>query len=504
MADFYKSSAGKSYLADKEKNQKKCHRCIAALICDPHKEDPFVAVLCTGTKYNEAKCYSMQDGSKNHKDSPCDGHAESLCIEAAPIFFQNEMQRCLEGEISIFEFKNTFVLKPNIEFHLLITEPPCGWIQDRQSPCMGWKPNFIQTLHIPTCSARILINSKLGIQGYLSHLLDKCIFIQSVIILCTEEEDHKFCFPLTVFDLNLPTITTIKYDPSEFNPNKKCITYEPMNLGQREEKSSLSTNKSNQNGSKDGKGENIEKNLAVKHSHVAIDQYKRQKSFVINCTYNVHETKVRDHNEPCEKHYSILERKIDDNLSNKVSKDIQIKRKLEMKDMYDALRKKLNLQEVLEKRHSECTKYKASKEHDIKKKALPAEHRVEDKTEHRVDDKTEHRVDDKIDPGTECKTNHQAEHMTEYEAAICKTASLSITDMFCKGVQELLNEECKCPKQWIATINKVKKKMEGLEPDATRLIDAQNMIKDIEKLIENPSDCILDCSWKRYFDELLP
>ena len=494
MKDFYISSAGKSHLADREKNQKKCHRCIAALICDPHKEDPFVAVLCTGTKCNEGKCYSTQDGSKNHKDSPCDGHAESLCIEAAPIFFQNEMQRCLEGEISIFEFKSTFVLKPNIEFHLLITEPPCGWIQDRQSPCMEWKPNFIQVPHIPTCSARILINSKLGVQGYLSHLLDKCIFIQSVIILRKGGEDHKFCFPSTAFDLNLPTITTMKYNPSEFNPNKECKTYEPMGLGQSTEKSSLSTNKSNQNRSKDGKGENIEKD---KHSHVAIDQLKRQKSFVLNCTFNVHEAKERDHNEPCEKHYSILERKIDGNLSNKVNKDIQKKRKLEMKDMYDALRKKLNLQEVLEKRYSEHTKYKASKEHDIKKKALPAEHRVEDKTEHRVDDK--------IDHGTECKTNHQAERTIEHEVAICKkTTSLSITDMFCEGVQKLLNEECKCPKDWIDIINKVKEQIKGLEPEATRFIDAQNMIRDIEKLRENPSDCILDCSWKRYFDNPLP
>ena len=227
MADTYLNSAAQSYIDDKEEKQKSCHRCIAALICHPYDEQPFVAILCTGTKYNSGKCYSIQDDKKSQdttcnahtkkdnkksdsdshaqkgdkksqdtetksNDTPCDGHAESLCIEAAPIFFQNEMLNCLDEEISIFENKNNkFALKPKIKFHLLITEPPCGWIKDnKNSPCMEWKDPFVQFPHIPTCSARILISSKMGIQGYVSHLLDEHtlpICIQSVIILCTKE-----------------------------------------------------------------------------------------------------------------------------------------------------------------------------------------------------------------------------------------------------------------------------------------------------------------------------
>ena len=44
--DSYLNSAAKSYLSEKEKNQTKGHRCIAALICHPDGEEPFVAVLC--------------------------------------------------------------------------------------------------------------------------------------------------------------------------------------------------------------------------------------------------------------------------------------------------------------------------------------------------------------------------------------------------------------------------------------------------------------------------
>ena len=452
--DSYLNSAARSYLREKEKNQTKGHRCIAALICHPCNEEPFVAVLCTGTKYNDGKCYSTQNNGGKSKDSPCDSHAESLCIEAAPIYLQNEMLSCLDGEISIFEYKNNhFTLKPKTEFHLLVTEPPCGWIQGKQSPCMEWKQSFSEVPHIPTCSARILINSKMGIQGYISHLLDERIFIKSVIILCVKEDNYDF--PPTPFDLELPIITTLEYDPQRFNP--KICTFEPMNLGDKSSPSAKSRSVT-QNGTKD-------KTDGHSSSAIAIDQHARRKSFVMNSTYNVHRQSEKDHNELKKQNFSILKRKIDDRLLTKDEKiqQIQKARKIKMKIMYGNLTEELNLKNVLQKRLTECMEYKANKEDYIKRQMLPCEYKVE----------------------------HEAKHETD---------PLNVTDMIRQETQKLLNATYQCSKDWIAKTEEFKKLMGDIGTEGKKLIDVQNLINDIEKLLDNPSDCILDCNLKRYFD----
>lgn len=454
MVDSYLNSAAQSYLHEKEKNQTKGHRCIAALICHPHKEEPFVAVLCTGTKYNDGKCYSTQNDGGKSKDSPCDSHAESLCIEAAPIYFQNEMLSCLDGEFSIFQYKNSkFTLKPKTEFHLLVTEPPCGWIQDKQSPCMEWKPSFSEVPHIPTCSAKILINSKMGIQGYISHLLDDRIFIKSVIILCVKEDIYTF-LP-TAFDSKLPIITTLKYDPKIFNPHPEIHTFEPMNLGRKVPTKFRSVT---QNGTKD-------KNDGCSSSAVAIDQHARRKSFVMNSIYNVHRQSERDHNKPNKQQFSILKRKIDNRLltKDKEMQEIQKSQKMKMKIIYTNLTKELNLENVLQKRLAECIEYKANKEDHIKRQILPTEHDVE----------------------------HEAEHGTD---------SLNVTNMIRKETQKLLDAKYQCSKVWITKTEELKKLVGDLGTEGKKLIDVQNLIKDIERLLDNPSDSILDCTWKRYFD----
>ena len=511
MVDSYLNSAAKSYLEEKEKNQTKCHRCIAALICHPYKEEPFVAVLCTGTKYNSGKCYSIQDDKKTKnttcnahtkkddkkskdttcdthsqkgdkkskdteiksKDTPCDSHAESLCIEAAPIFFQSEMLSCLDGEISIFTYdSNKFTLKPKIEFHLLITEPPCGWIKDKQSPCMEWKEPFVQVPHIPTCSARILINSKMGIQGYISHLLDDCICIQSVIILCTKENDQKFSFPSTAFGLKLPVITTMEYDASIFNP--KICTFKPMNLGKEGNKSSVSTKTTNRSSQNETKN----KQEGYSRSAVAIDQFAHRKSFVMNSTYNVDERHEKDHNKLNKQYFSIEKRKVNDELSKLVSENIQKAQKLKMKKLYDDLSQTLNLLEVLKKLRLRYIQYETNKEDCIKRKTLLAERKIE---------------------------NEEMGHKEGPEingAAVNKTDS-SIMDMIESEVLKLLKSEYKCSSQsWTKKIEELKELLGKVGTEGTKLIDLQNLIDDVDELIRNPLNSILDCSWKRYFDEL--
>ena len=346
-----------------------------------------------------------------------------------------------------------FTLKPKTQFHLLVTEPPCGWIQGKQSPCMEWKQSFNEVPHIPTCSARILINTKMGIQGYISHLLDGCIFIKSVIVLCVKEADYDF--PPTAFDLELPTITTLKYDPKIFNPHPNICTFEPMNLGNKSDLP-VKSRSVTQNGAKD-------KTNGHSSSAVAIDQHARRKSFVMNSTYNVHRQSERDHNQPWDQKFSILKRKIDDRL---LTKDVEIQQtqkaqKTRMKTMYTNLTKELNLENVLQKRLTECREYKANKEDYIKRQMLP----------------------------------------TEHNEAKPKTDPLNVTDMIKEETQKLLNAEYQCSEDWTAKTEKLKKLMGDMGTEGKKLIDVRNLIGDIEKLLNNPLDCILDCNWKRYFDQ---
>ena len=131
----------------------------------------------------------------------------------------NEMYIVLkeEGNKSIFEIlpnNGGFKLKPNIKFYLMVTEPPCGFIENQEDPCMEWKTPFVGFPHVPTCSSRILIGATMGIQGYISHLLEEPIMIDSVIILCSKgaeliKTDFGSSFPL-------PRIKTRGYNPKQF------------------------------------------------------------------------------------------------------------------------------------------------------------------------------------------------------------------------------------------------------------------------------------------------
>ena len=195
---------------------------IAALICHENGKSPYTAILSTGVHKNDKeKCYL--DGS-------CDGHAPSIIYAAAPNYFMDEMLKAQKGEESIFyplTHNAGFVLKSGVTFHLLVTEPPCGFIRNQEDPCMEWKMPFAEFPHIPTCSSRILIGATMGIQGYVSHLInviEKPILIESVIIFCGENfiqhqrTDFGNVFPL-------PIIKSKVYNPTDIKPN-----FRPMHL----------------------------------------------------------------------------------------------------------------------------------------------------------------------------------------------------------------------------------------------------------------------------------
>jgi len=240
MRKKYLSAVERYFTKERTQGGKVCHKCIAALVCD-QAGDPYIAIFAAGTRHNdEEECYHS---------SPCSMHAESLCFDTAPIFFQIEMSNCRRDKSSIFSFNENdkkFELKPCVKFHLLITEPPCGWIQHEESPRIEWMESSVTIPHVPTCSSKIFINSKLGIQGYVSHLLATPIFVDSVIILYDKE--IKNVGLKTNFDpedfvhehFQLPNIVLLEYDPKIFSGKER--TFVPMNLIAKHKKSAASDN----------------------------------------------------------------------------------------------------------------------------------------------------------------------------------------------------------------------------------------------------------------------
>ena len=81
---------------------------------------------------------------------------------------------------------------------------------------MEWKLPFVGYPHVPTCSSRILIGATMGIQGYISHLIDKPIMIDTLVILCPDFDKNQIIDVGNFF--KIPVIKTMKYDPKHFAP----------------------------------------------------------------------------------------------------------------------------------------------------------------------------------------------------------------------------------------------------------------------------------------------
>ena len=208
MVKCYKKTFVYHWFKHSTNDSKKVHKVIAALVCQNGKKC-FTAILSTGTYHN--------DSEKCGLTSTCDGHAVSICYEAAPKFFLEEIKNLKDGDDSIFEYipNEGFQLKAGVSFHLLVTRFPCGFIRDQKEPCMEWKVPFLEFPHVPTCSSRILIGATMGIQGYISHLLDKPIMIDSLVILCPDIDKSQILDFGSSFKMP-KMVKTMKYDPEDF------------------------------------------------------------------------------------------------------------------------------------------------------------------------------------------------------------------------------------------------------------------------------------------------
>ena len=191
---FYSNSILEAvYLFYKEKfpwKQKKLH-VFAALVLESKigGTSLFKTVVFTmGTKWkNQIKC-SFLCGEKKLWDI-CDGHAEALCYRLASVYMLSEIYKIHNDREDSSIFQKTprgYELKEGKRLHLFISYHPCGFMRTKDDKSF-WKLFTNQNSpHIPNCSSKILIGAYLGIQGPLSCLLTKPVYISSVVILDNE------------------------------------------------------------------------------------------------------------------------------------------------------------------------------------------------------------------------------------------------------------------------------------------------------------------------------
>ena len=206
---------------------------IAALLVEKNKKFK-VVVFTAGTKVKQ-KCSYLVEGS-SIQDATwglCDGHAIAVCYRLVSLYLTTEIYKLHESEESIFsKTAEGYTLKPEINFHLFTSQPPCGFMTMEEQHLLSWKCPFLGKPHCLQCSSIILIGSYLGIQGPLSHLLTKPIYISSVTIPRYETVDtlhgtsirekferfqHQFTNvpPESQYHFNPPHIEIVNKDPKE-------------------------------------------------------------------------------------------------------------------------------------------------------------------------------------------------------------------------------------------------------------------------------------------------
>lgn len=119
----------------------------------------------------------------------CDGHADSLCFYGAQSYFQTQLKKIIlkEPQSLFYSTKNGYTVKPYYNFLLLSSQPACGFMCNIEKHILSWKMPFEKTLHLLECSSRILINSYIGIQGPLTILFARPVYIKEIIILKYDE-----------------------------------------------------------------------------------------------------------------------------------------------------------------------------------------------------------------------------------------------------------------------------------------------------------------------------
>ena len=204
---------------------------IAALLVEKNSKFK-VVVLTAGTKI-KPQCSHFIEG-RNSQDCTwglCDGHAIAVCYRLASLYLITEMYKLHEGDTSIFSITaEGYALKPGINFHLFTSQPPCGFMT-KERHFLSWKRPFIGKPHSLQCSSIILIGAVLGIQGPLTHILTKPIYLSSVTIpkyetvdtlhgSCIKEKFEKFQYQLNMpaegqYQFNAPHIEIINRSPKE-------------------------------------------------------------------------------------------------------------------------------------------------------------------------------------------------------------------------------------------------------------------------------------------------
>lgn len=156
---------------------------VAALLVEK-KEKLKVVLLTAGTRTKDQCTYFTKADDRNEPFwDLCDGHAEAVCYRLASFYLLTEIYKLNDEDDSILD-KTTegYFLKDGIKLHLFTSHPPCGFFAKKERHFLSWKRPFFGKPHSLQCSSIILIAAYLGIQGPLSHLFIKPVYISSVTI----------------------------------------------------------------------------------------------------------------------------------------------------------------------------------------------------------------------------------------------------------------------------------------------------------------------------------
>jgi len=179
VSEYYEGQFVKHW-KDQTKQESGKIKVVAALLVEKRGKMR-VVVLTAGTKHKSECSYFVNKSSDESSWGLCDGHAEAICYRLADVYLMTEIYKLHEEDDSIFEMTpEGYALKANIYFHLFTSHPPCGFMAKKERHFLSWKRPFIGKPHSLQCSSQILIGAYLGIQGSLSHLLVKPIYVSSI------------------------------------------------------------------------------------------------------------------------------------------------------------------------------------------------------------------------------------------------------------------------------------------------------------------------------------
>ena len=167
---------------------------LAALLVERDGEMR-VVVLTAGITQKRECSYSLSNASVHEcLWGHCDGHAVAVCYRFAYLYLITEMYTYKKKSeaLSILTIQpGGYALKESIKLHLFCADIPCGFMADEDCHFLSWKIPFKEKPHCLQCSSTILIGAYLGIQGPLSHLFSKPVYISSITIPKCEDVASK-------------------------------------------------------------------------------------------------------------------------------------------------------------------------------------------------------------------------------------------------------------------------------------------------------------------------